>query len=253
MTIILLGAGLALGYLILAVFRLRQSNAQPGLLASLLLVGAAGALVASHSLGSASASRVLWASGGFLLLSAVLLVVERFIADRTAYGVGGIGAAVLTMAAVFATPYIESGVEALTDGNPETQLLQQVAEAQTRTASRAVLPVDEGVELVVEDDADAAPTEPPTRDPIPPTVTPTPFTYTMPTPVPPICDGTVTANLNFREEPDLNADIIDIIPEGTVINIFERDKSGEWLRASFRDRRGWVSASIVTLAPDCDQ
>lgn len=251
MTLIFVGAGLALVYIMLAVLRLRQPEARPGILAALLLIGTAGVLFASLSFEMAVANSVLLVSGSLLLLSAVVLVIERLRTSRIAYGVAGIGTAVLMIGAVFAVPYIEGGVQSVLDANTENELLQQVADARTRTASRAVLPVDEEVELVVAD-ASAEPTEPPTREPIPPTITPTPFTYEMPTPVPPICNGTVTANLNFREAPELNADLIDVIPEGTVINIFERDESGDWLRTNYRDRRGWVSASIVSVEPGCE-
>jgi hypothetical protein len=258
MTLIAIGAITALGFAALAFNRIRQGkDGLPGLGGILLLV-TAGVLVAARALDAAALVPVMIVVAVLLILGIGLLVYERRQVNVTgmANGIASTVTAVLILAAALAMPLIEQGAGAFVGTVEEArgaELLTDVAQARTEVALRSAVPMaDASVANFDPDNIQQA--EPsPTRAPLEPTVTPTPFTFELPTPVPAVCNGMVMANLNFRVDPTLGADLITVIPAETIINIFDADDSGEWLQTDYQQRRGWVSASVVDLDPECPE
>lgn len=258
---ILIGVGalFALLYIASAFVSIRRKTPGFSGVSGLLLLVAAGTLVAAVVFFAAGATIPLVISGVLLVASLVLLAMERSALGQAAYGTAGAFVAIFIAAAIFAVPFINGAFANAAAANAQDDLSTQVAEARRLTVNRSNVPVqsDEADLLPV---AQFEPEASATRVPLEPTVTPTPFTFELPTPVPPICNGTVNANVNFREQPDLTADLINVIPEGTVINIFEevQNDSGTWYRTTFEDRfdgsnrTGWVSATVVSQQSDCE-
>jgi SH3-like domain-containing protein len=56
----------------------------------------------------------------------------------------------------------------------------------------------------------------------------------------------VSVNLNLRSAPDLGAEVLAIIPRNSGIQVLGRSADSKWLRATFNNITGWVSASFVT-------
>lgn len=249
--LVLVGAVFALLYIVNAFVGVRRGDGAFSAVSGLVLIVAASLLVGAVAFAGASVVPVFIVSGVLLVASAVIYFMERRITHPGRFGMGGVIAALLILGGVFATPYIDSGVESYFEDRQTTDLVTQVAQARTAANSRADVPLQSA-------DADSLPVidfeaQPqPTRPTAEPTLTPTPFTYSLPTPVPPICNATVNANVNFREQPELTGDLITVIPEGAILNIYERDETGEWLQTIFDERRGWVSITVVTLEPGCE-
>jgi uncharacterized protein YgiM (DUF1202 family) len=51
--------------------------------------------------------------------------------------------------------------------------------------------------------------------------------------------GTVVKNANVRTDPDLESAVLEAIPRGALVEVY--DRRGEWLRV----RGGWVHGSLV--------
>jgi len=258
MTLIIIGAITALGFAALAFNRVRQGNSGLPGFGSILLLATVGLLVAARALDAAAIVPVLIVAALFLIMGIGLLVYERRQENVTgmANGIAGTTAAALVIVAALAMPLIEQVGDALAGGVEDVrgaELLADVAQARTETALRSELPLagDTDVSFNPDDFQQAEPSA--TRAPLEPTVTPTPFTFELPTPVPAVCNGMVMANLNFRVDPSLSADLITVIPAETIINIFDADDSGEWLQTDYQQRRGWVSAAVVDLDPACPE
>ncbi len=202
----------------------------------IFLIPATGLIAAAVTLDPASTVLALAAAGALLLVSVIALITRRG-------GGVGIGAAPLIAVGVLAVPLI-GGFFAQAEDN---SLATAVAEARTlRTAQNANVDTSLSLAEVVPDPTETAEV---TRVLIEPTITPTPFTFVLPTPVPARCEATVNANLRFREDPSLDAAVIDVIPETTIVNVFDRD--GDWIEVEYNDERGWVSIDIVTLGAGC--
>ena len=58
-------------------------------------------------------------------------------------------------------------------------------------------------------------------------------------------EGTVTAALNFRQEPGTDAAILEVIPDGASVTVLEA--GSEWFRISYNGREGYVSAEFVSI------
>ncbi|MEL7234140.1 MAG: SH3 domain-containing protein, partial [Chloroflexota bacterium] len=219
-------------------------------LSGLLLVAATGLLVAVSTLDDGFTVFVMIAGVVLLIAGAVLIPMERNATQKIGHGLSAIGVGIFILAAVFATPIIQNSLAGAAEQNAALDLSTRVAEARAAATNRSNLPPPVADASAVVPVGFEQQTAPSVMQPEP-TLAPTPFAFELPTPVPAICNGIVNANLNFREAPDVNADRIDVIPEGAVINIYERDDSGEWLRTILDNRSGWVSASIVTVDGDC--
>jgi len=57
--------------------------------------------------------------------------------------------------------------------------------------------------------------------------------------------GRVTAPLHLRAKPDDNSEILGTVPMGTIIHIDGRE--GNWLRASYNFKRGYLYKSYVEV------
>lgn len=56
-----------------------------------------------------------------------------------------------------------------------------------------------------------------------------------------------TRTLNFRESPDVDAPVLYVIPEGTILEITAVDMDYTWGKAFFADTEGWISLDYITL------
>lgn len=99
-----------------------------------------------------------------------------------------------------------------------------------------------------------------TRQPLP-TYTPTPTrrAYIPPTattapevpPAPSECDGFVNNNVNLRQEANLNADILAIIPFGQTLKLSGVNDDKTWWFTEFEGARGWVYGELLTVDAVC--
>lgn len=251
--LLILGAVFALLFVVIAVIQVRRGNPAVNPVAGLLMVAAAGLFISYSIQGTEVYRPPLGAGVVLLIVAAALFSLERANGQgQSTYSLVSATAALMIITGAVLAPTIDGLVtnvigNTLAPQNLSDEVAQARASASNRVNPVALTAGDPPPTPVLVAELPAQPT----ATPIEPTPTATPFTYEMPTPVPAICNGTVTANLNMREEPALDANRIDIIPEGTFINVFERDNSGEWLRVTFNQRRGWVSASIVNLEDAC--
>ncbi len=106
--------------------------------------------------------------------------------------------------------------------------------------------------------ATAAPTQ--TRTPLPqpsptrtrrsieyPTVTPTFFEPTQAVD----CEAAVLFNLNMRERPDPESDVLLVIPFETVVYLTAVSDNNEWWQTTYRNQTGWLSREFISLSPNC--
>jgi hypothetical protein len=94
------------------------------------------------------------------------------------------------------------------------------------------------------------PTETPTptrRAYIPPTATMTPDVP----PAPAECDGFVNSNLNVRQEANLDADIVAIVPMGQTLKLYGVNEEKTWWFTEFEGVRGWVYGELLTVDAVC--
>ncbi|MEM6281122.1 MAG: SH3 domain-containing protein [Chloroflexota bacterium] len=251
MTVVLiLGVLSALLFIVSAFIAIVRKTVGVNIVSALLLVAATGLLVAVSTLNDGFTVFVMISAIVLLVAGIVLAVLERNATQKIGHGLSAIGVGVFILAAIFGTPAIQSILGDAAEQNAALDLSTQVSEARAAATNRSNLPPPVADASAVVPVGFEQQTAPSVAQPEP-TIAPTPFTFELPTPVPPICNGIVNANLNFREAPDVNADRIDVIPEGAVINIYERDETGEWLRTILDNRSGWISASIVTIDGDC--
>jgi hypothetical protein len=93
------------------------------------------------------------------------------------------------------------------------------------------------------------PTRVPTYTPLPSsTPSPTPAPTLNPTPPPARIGDTDGLGLNLREAP--GGEVIDILPEGTPVEILQRQQVDDQAWLQVRDpqgRTGWVAAQFVQL------
>jgi len=61
-----------------------------------------------------------------------------------------------------------------------------------------------------------------------------------------------TANLNMRQGPGLEYDIIRIIPDNTVMGIEARTIDSDWWQVSYGGNLGWVTDAFVNVSPTVD-
>jgi len=57
-------------------------------------------------------------------------------------------------------------------------------------------------------------------------------------------------NLQFRRQPNANAESLALIPNGTQMKVLGRNGSGQWIQVEFGGQTGWVSSNFVTVRKD---
>lgn len=105
--------------------------------------------------------------------------------------------------------------------------------------------------------ASPSPTQTLTPSPTPqPTVTPTRERYATRTSTPTavveaVCNGVVNFNLNLRATPDLDSQVLVVIPHATILAIGGRSQDAAWWFVEYNDQWGWVSAEYVSAEQRC--
>ncbi len=73
---------------------------------------------------------------------------------------------------------------------------------------------------------------------------------------PPVAPGLIAtvinvnqgANLQFRRDPNVNAQSLGLIPTGAQLSVLGRNGSGQWIQVTYQGQTGWVDALYVTIA-----
>ncbi len=55
------------------------------------------------------------------------------------------------------------------------------------------------------------------------------------------------ANLQFRRDPNANAESLGLIPTGTELDVLGRNGGGSWLQVTYQANTGWVNAAFVKV------
>ncbi|HEX2619300.1 MAG TPA: SH3 domain-containing protein, partial [Phototrophicaceae bacterium] len=81
-------------------------------------------------------------------------------------------------------------------------------------------------------------------------MTPTPtLTETLPSP----CVAVANFNVNLREKPSLDANLVVTIPYETVVNVFGRNEDSTWWFAEYEGQAGWIKGEFITLTSSCSK
>lgn len=56
----------------------------------------------------------------------------------------------------------------------------------------------------------------------------------------------VLFNVNLRAAPNVDADVLTIIPRNSTLQVLGRNENSDWLQVTFNNVTGWVSAPLVT-------
>jgi hypothetical protein len=59
-------------------------------------------------------------------------------------------------------------------------------------------------------------------------------------------------NVNLRESPDLDAELLLTIPFDTVVSLFAQSEDGEWWFTEYEGQAGWLKAEFLTLTASCE-
>jgi hypothetical protein len=91
---------------------------------------------------------------------------------------------------------------------------------------------------------------------VPPTPSPMPILIPTPTPAPigePFLTVHSSEGANIRSMPDLTADVVTIVVDGTIIPVVGRTKDNQWylIRIS-SDVSGWISALVVEVTGESE-
>jgi hypothetical protein len=183
-------------------------------------------------------SRVQAASGILLAESGVRLAVNNDI--RTLQRMGSNGGesptgtpeqadgSFFSFLTTTATPQT---VAALATASPEAERQQEPTATSTPTPSRTPQPTATPTNTRV---LYASPT--PTSSP------------TLPNP----CVAMLQFNVNLRESPDLDAELLLTIPFDTVVSLFAQSEDGEWWFTEYEGQAGWLKAEFLTLTASCE-
>ncbi len=60
----------------------------------------------------------------------------------------------------------------------------------------------------------------------------------------------IQKNLRLRATPDTNAEILNMIPEDTYLNVVEVDEDFKWGKVLYENQEGWISLDFTKLSPD---
>ncbi|MDE6708627.1 MAG: SH3 domain-containing protein [Oscillospiraceae bacterium] len=60
----------------------------------------------------------------------------------------------------------------------------------------------------------------------------------------------IQKNLRLRATPDTDAEILNIIPEDTYLNVVEVDEDFKWGKVLYENQEGWISLDFTKLSPD---
>ncbi|MEL6149576.1 MAG: SH3 domain-containing protein [Chloroflexota bacterium] len=196
---------------------------------------------------------------GLGAVSLVTLIIERR-ADQFAAmysrALLGLGVSILLAASLFVTPILPQTVLRVPTSTPVSQSL--IASSATDVSGSNIVPTQDAA--VVPTDAitmeptitrTPLPSPSPTRTRrayVPPTITPTPELEA----VAEACDARATVNLNVRDEPTTDSEVVAIIPEGDFVRILGRNDDSTWWNTEFQGERGWIFGDLIELDPICN-
>lgn len=83
---------------------------------------------------------------------------------------------------------------------------------------------------------------PPAEEQVAPTDTPTP----EPTPTPQVAEVVVNSNINVRQGPGTNYNIIGAANQGERFPLTGKNPAGDWWQIDYRGQAGWVFGQLVT-------
>lgn len=63
------------------------------------------------------------------------------------------------------------------------------------------------------------------------------------------CTVVTRGILNFRDEPSINSNVLDLIPYMTILKAINRNEN--WFNVIFGDQNGWIAASLVNTRGRC--
>ena len=58
---------------------------------------------------------------------------------------------------------------------------------------------------------------------------------------------TVKENLNLRQNPDTDSDILTVIPANTSLNVVETDEDFKWGKVLYNGCEGWIALNFAAL------
>lgn len=168
-------------------------------------------------------------------------------------GVLGITTGVMLLAAYFVLPLFPTTILPIPSPTPIAAVVQNTAPSNivpTDTVDAEAGDEMSGPTLQPTVTRTPIPSPSPTRTRrayIPPTITPTPDAPT----VADECGATVATNLNVRAEPNTEAEVVAIIPEGRYVDLTARTDDFEWWQTEFEGEQGWVAGNFLTFNDAC--
>ena len=262
------------GLVFLAIFTLvsliqaARKDPKAGCLSTVSAVIGFSLLIASIILSSLSDEAegltlpVLLGSLGVLAaLSLVIYFLERRSDEfRQLYsrGLMGLGASILLLVSTFFIPVIPQQIFPIPTATPIAQAIRTGANTQADASGANIVPTDVSAEETPTERVTVVPTQ--TYTPMAsPSPTRTRRAYIPPTATATLeaevvaeeCDGRVTVNLNVRAEPDTDAEIVAIVPEGRTVRILGRSEDERWWLTEFEGEDGWLFGDLLELDAIC--
>lgn len=173
----------------------------------------------------------LKASRGILSIGAGALLIF------TTLSVPGIAQNVLQPALATATPISIAAVRATATSAPD-------GTAQP-AASPTLTPIPSPTATLTATRAQPSPTPTATRFRFA-TRTPQP-TPTLPTP----CLALTRFNINLRAQPNLEAEVLLVIPFDTTVTLFGRNRDSSWWLAQYDGQTGWLKGEFLNVTASC--
>lgn len=267
----------ALLYLLLSVFQaLRQragSTSFTTLLALVTLVTALLAVYLPVQLNADTFSLAVVLGAVLLAAGLVLVLLERRRPEHKpsdSRGILAMATGVLLFVGLFGVPYVARMVFPALSATPEAVVAPaspvdgSVALTSSGAASDAEVALEATTVPATASATPVASTTPlPPRPLLPsptPTHTPVVIATWVPTEDAPVaaenaqsadCVGFVQNNLNLRAEPALDGALLVTIPSSTALTIAGTSADGGWLRTTYGQMSGWVSADYVLLGDRC--
>jgi LysM repeat protein len=65
--------------------------------------------------------------------------------------------------------------------------------------------------------------------------------------------ATTRANLHLRANPRIGAEIVDVIPAGSMVAVTGKAADGNWLQVNYEGQQGWMAAWYATVSGDLAQ
>jgi hypothetical protein len=206
---------------------------------------------------------ILASAGAWIILSFILWILDRRAGEKfqSAFsrGILGIGVGLFGLASFFFVPVLPQAVFVIptptgiaesvlvrsTNGSGVIPVIVPTTVAQSSSAPEVIQPTFTPT-------ITTTPLPQPTmtrtlRAYIPPTITTTPDAPA----VSDDCTALVNQNLNVRQNPTTDADVVAIIPEGRYIQLLARNLETTWWLTEFEGEQGWVVGEFLTIAPIC--